>query len=308
MSKTPLISVVIPVFNTGENCLKLLERLINSSYQNVEIICIDDGSKDNSYELLSDFAKQHSQVIVKKQKNAGPSAARNAGIELATGQYISFIDSDDYVSQDFLEKLLDAYDDKTLLACTALQYNRVAKGEAHNDFMTRVRARKKHEDIYSYVLYLMRIDGRMYGVINKLFRRDIIEKKKIRFDTSLDFAEDTKFVLDYTAAALPHFKHGCDIKFIYEPLYIYNYGTETSTVAKSSLDWKNWQQSYKNLKDWSKQQNNQRVRRRRHIIKARWRISHMLSVARANISRKEKLKYIDPLRLLIAEVLVKFRR
>ena len=84
--------------------------------------------------------------------------------------------------------------------------------------------------------------------------------------------------------------------------------TDTSTVAKSSLDWKNWQQSYKNLKDWSKQQNNQRVRRRRHIIKARWRISHMLSVARANISRKEKLKYIGPLRLLVAEVLVKFRR
>ena len=304
----PKVSILMPALNSGRFIRECMESVLNQTLQDIEIICIDDGSKDNSYKLLSDFAKQHSQVIVKKQKNAGPSAARNAGIELATGQYISFIDSDDYVSQDFLEKLLDAYDDKTLLSCTALQYNRVANGEVHNDFMTRVRARKKHEDIYSYVLYLMRIDGRMYGVINKLFRRDIIEKKKIRFDTSLDFAEDTKFVLDYIAAALPHFKHGCDIRFIYEPLYIYNYGTETSTVAKSSLDWKNWQQSYKNLKEWSKQQNNQRVRRRRHIIKARWRISHMLSVARANISRKEKLKYIDPLRLLVAEVLVKFRR
>lgn len=308
MSKTPLVSVIVPVFNTGENCLKLLDRLLNSTYKNIEIICIDDGSSDNSYQLLSDYAKKHSKLVIKEQKNAGPSAARNTGLKLAKGEYISFIDSDDYVTQDFIEKLVDKYDSSTLLSCTALQYNRVAKGEMHNDFMVPVRKRKKHEDMRAYILYLMRVDGRMYGVINKLFRRDIIKKHGIEFNTEMIFAEDTKFVLDYVAAALHHCKNGCEIKFIYEPLYIYNYGTETSTVAKSSLDWKNWQKSYDNLREWSKAKGGAIVRRRRHIIKARWRISHMLSVARANIPREEKLKYIGPVRLCLANILVRFRK
>ena len=105
MSKSPLVSVIIPVFNTGNDCLKLLGCLLNSTHKNIEIICIDDGSKDDSYKVLSDFAKKHSQVTVKTQKNGGPSAARNTGIKLAKGDYISFIDSDDLVTEDFIERL-----------------------------------------------------------------------------------------------------------------------------------------------------------------------------------------------------------
>lgn len=309
MSKLPLVSIIIPVFNTGSNCIKLLERLLESSYQNIEIICVDDGSTDDSFKQLQDFAKKHEKIVVKKQKNGGASSARNTGISLARGDFISFIDSDDYVKQDFIKKLVDSFQDKTtMIASVALQYNRLAKGEIFNDFMKPVRERKKHENVIDYVLYLMRIDGRMYGAVTKLFRRDIIEKNKLRFDEKADFAEDTKFVLDYIAAALPYYKKDSKIVFIYEPLYVYNYGTETSTVAKSSLKWKNWQQSYAHLKAWSKKYGGHRARHRRHVIRLRWRISHALAVARANISRKEKLKYSNLVELFFATILLRFRK
>lgn len=309
MSKLPLVSIIIPVFNTGSNCIKLLERLLESSYQNIEIICVDDGSTDDSFKQLQDFAKKHEKIVVKKQKNGGASSARNTGISLARGDFISFIDSDDYVKQDFIKKLVDSFQDKTtMIASVALQYNRLAKGEIFNDFMKPVRERKKHENVIDYVLYLMRIDGRMYGAVTKLFRRDIIEKNELRFDEKADFAEDTKFVLDYIAAALPYYKKDSKIVFIYEPLYVYNYGTETSTVAKSSLKWKNWQQSYAHLKAWSKKYGGHRARHRRHVIRLRWRISHALAVARANISRKEKLKYSNPVELFFATILLRFRK
>ncbi|MBR6097871.1 glycosyltransferase family 2 protein [Candidatus Saccharibacteria bacterium] len=309
MSKLPLVSIIIPVFNTGSNCIKLLERLLESSYQNIEIICVDDGSTDDSFKQLQDFAKKHEKIVVKKQKNGGASSARNTGISLARGDFISFIDSDDYVKQDFIKKLVESFQDKTtMIASVALQYNRLAKGEIFNDFMKPVRERKKHENVIDYVLYLMRIDGRMYGAVTKLFRRDIIEKNELRFDEKADFAEDTKFVLDYIAAALPYYKKDSKIVFIYEPLYVYNYGTETSTVAKSALKWKNWQQSYAHLKAWSKKYGGHRARHRRHVIRLRWRISHALAVARANISRKEKLKYSNPVELFFATILLRFRK
>ena len=282
---------------------------MESSYQNIEIICIDDGSTDDSFKQLQDFAKKHEKIVVKKQKNGGASSARNTGISLARGDFISFIDSDDYVKQDFIKKLVDSFQDKTtMIASVALQYNRLAKGEIFNDFMKPVRERKKHENVIDYVLYLMRIDGRMYGAVTKLFRRDIIEKNELRFDEKADFAEDTKFVLDYIAAALPYYKKDSKIVFIYEPLYVYNYGTETSTVAKSSLKWKNWQQSYAHLKAWSKKYGGHSARHRRHVIRLRWRISHALAVARANISRKEKLKYSNPVELFFATILLRFRK
>ncbi len=309
MSYLPLVSIIIPVYNTGENCLKLLERLLNSTYTNIEIICIDDGSKDNSYNAIKKFAKNYNNIIVRKQKNSGPSAARNAGIKLAKGEFISFIDSDDYVRQDFIEKLIKSYDDKSvIIASSGIQYNRLIKGKVFNNFVKPVRKRRKHENVADYILYLMRVDGRMYSAVTKLFKREIIVKNNLHFDEKADFAEDTRFVLDYIAAAILQHKKDAKIAFVYNPLYIYNYGTETSTVAKSSLKWENWQNSYIYLKQWSKKNGGHRAPYRRYIIKLRWRVSHALAVARANISHKEKRRYINGVELFFANILVRFRK
>lgn len=305
--KTPLVSIIIPVYNTGGPCVELLKCLHKSTYKNIEIICIDDGSTDDSYKVISDFIKNKKNIILKKQKNAGASAARNAGLSLAHGEWISFIDSDDLVDTTFIEKLVKANTNKTLLACTALLYRRVASGTEHTDFMQKIRPRKKNESIKEYVSYLISKDGRMYGSINKLYRKDIIDENKLRFDISLNFAEDTKFVLSYIDAAIKHYPRDCEIKCIYEPLYIYNYGTETSTVSKSSLDWNNWKKSYINLNAWSKDSASLRMFWRKKRIWCRWRISHALAVARSNIPKSEKEKYVSWFGLFISELLLKIR-
>lgn len=309
MSKSPLVSVIVPVFNTGTDCLNLLNCLLDGTYKNLEIICIDDGSKDDSLKVLSEFAKKHRQVIVKTQKNAGPSAARNTGIKLAKGDLVSFIDSDDLVSGNFIEKLVTEYlNKKVILASVAIHYNRLKRGKAHDDFTNPSRARKKNETLWEYILYLMRVDGRMYSAVTKMYRRDILIKSGLEFDTTMDFAEDTKFVLDYVAAAQSYNSEADEIHFIYEPLYLYNYGTDTSTVAKSALKWQNWKKSYQELKKWSKKGSGKRITVRRGAVLTRWRVSHALAVARANMPRSEKRKYANPIELFFASLLLKVRK
>ena len=102
------ISVIVPVYNVEKFLAQCLESLIRQTYKNLEIIIIDDGSSDNSYKIYKKYAKNDSRIKIIKQINAGVSAARNAGLASATGEYIHFIDSDDYIDIDYYEKMLSA--------------------------------------------------------------------------------------------------------------------------------------------------------------------------------------------------------
>lgn len=100
-----LISIVVPVYNAEKYLAKCLESLISQTYKNIEILLIDDGSKDESEKICQTYQAKDARIIIKKQKNAGASAARNSGIDLAKGKYILFVDADDYVSDDYVEYL-----------------------------------------------------------------------------------------------------------------------------------------------------------------------------------------------------------
>ena len=302
------MSVIIPVFNTGKSCLRLIKSLESSTYKHIQIICIDDGSSDDSFNILKKYSKGKENIVIKRQDNAGPSAARNKGIKYACGKWVCFIDSDDLIDTHFLEKLVISSNKNTLISCTALQYNRISQNTSSANFMKHIRERKTNESIKEYVAYSMTQDGRLHGVINKLFRRDIILENNIRFNEKMDFAEDTKFVLDYIDAAIKYYPKNCKIKTIYEPLYIYNFGTETSTVSKSSLPWENWQTIFNYLDEWSKDNKTATMRIRLALIWCRWRFSHALTIARSNMPYIEKRKYINRFELLIANVLMFIRK
>lgn len=100
------ISIVIPVYNNKNYLSECLESVINQTYRNLEIICIDDGSTDGSSEILDEFAKQDSRLIVIHKVNEGVSATRNVGLNIASGSYIGFVDSDDFCEPDMFEELL----------------------------------------------------------------------------------------------------------------------------------------------------------------------------------------------------------
>ncbi|MDR1049165.1 MAG: glycosyltransferase, partial [Synergistaceae bacterium] len=100
------LSVVIPVYNTEKYLSKCLEHIIHQTYTNLEVIVIDDGSSDNSASIADEYEKRDQRIKVIRQPNSGPSAARNRGLEAATGDYVHFMDSDDFVELDYYEKML----------------------------------------------------------------------------------------------------------------------------------------------------------------------------------------------------------
>ena len=100
------ISIIVPVYNCAKYIKKCLDSLINQTFKNIEIILVNDGSTDNSEEIIQSY--DDNRIVYVKQKYQGPSAARNLGIDLAKGEYIGFVDSDDWIDADYYEKLYNA--------------------------------------------------------------------------------------------------------------------------------------------------------------------------------------------------------
>lgn len=99
------VSIIVPVYNVDKYLEKCLDSLINQTLKDIEIICVNDGSKDNSLKILEKYSQKDNRIIIINQDNAGVSVARNSGMKIAKGQYIGFVDSDDWVDLDFYEKL-----------------------------------------------------------------------------------------------------------------------------------------------------------------------------------------------------------
>ena len=106
--KEPLISVIVPVYNVEKYLPKCLDSLLAQTWQELEVIVVDDGSPDNSWDIMQEYARRDSRVRLIRQKNGGLSAARNAGVEAAQGEWIGFLDSDDYVAPEMYETLYRA--------------------------------------------------------------------------------------------------------------------------------------------------------------------------------------------------------
>ena len=107
-----MISVIIPIYKVEEYLYDCVTSVINQTYTSLEIILVDDGSPDNCPQMCDDWAKKDSRIRVIHKKNGGLSDARNAGIEISTGEFIAFVDSDDYVENDWLELLFKAITEK----------------------------------------------------------------------------------------------------------------------------------------------------------------------------------------------------
>lgn len=120
----PLISVIVPIYNVEKYLARCVDSIVNQTYKNLEIILVDDGSPDSCPQMCDDYAKKDSRIKVVHKKNGGLSDARNAGMAVAKGEYISFIDSDDYVSDDFFECLLDVMnkENSDIAECSVVKF------------------------------------------------------------------------------------------------------------------------------------------------------------------------------------------
>ena len=127
--KQPLISVIIPVYGVEKYIVQCLESVINQTYKNLEIIVFNDGTKDRSAEIAKEYAAKYSRIKVYDFKNGGLSVARNRGLEIAIGDYISYIDSDDWLDKKMYETLLDAAmkNDADMVKCGIIETNGITE-------------------------------------------------------------------------------------------------------------------------------------------------------------------------------------
>ena len=315
----PLISVIIPIYNTGDSAVKLLDKLTKQSYENLEIICVDDGSKDGSFDLVTEFIRQSKlknknlNMTILRQKNQGAAGARNLGLKKASGEYVTFIDSDDEVKKTHIEDLLKSLekDPRNALSVCGYAYRRLRMQTEKNFFTNEIWTGLEEVNFRAYILSLLASDGRMYAAINKMFRLSVIKKAKVEFPVGWDFAEDTMFVLRYLQAAE---EAGFNrIGMVLKANYIYNYGTETSTVASSSMKFSNWQKSFQNITKWAEDKKDSAEIKK---LKQKWlkklylrfKISHALAVARSAIPLTKKWKYLNPVVLPLASLAAKIRK
>lgn len=189
-----LISVVIPIYNTAIYLEKCLESVKNQTYSNIEVLLIDDGSSDGSGNIADRYALQDSRFKVKHLINGGVSRARNTGIELASGKFITFIDSDDYVAENHIYNLFKGMTGKEGLSICNYWID-------ENDKIKKGIQEKRSGSIKKEILIeeLMRVYGGFSS--NKLFDLQFIKEKNIFYDVNIRYCEDLLYVLRYILLA-----------------------------------------------------------------------------------------------------------
>lgn len=186
----PELTIIVPVYNVEKYLPKCIESILVQSFTDFELILIDDGSSDRCGEICDEYAAKDSRIVVIHQKNLGVSAARNAGLEIARGTYIGFVDSDDWIEPEMYQVLISAAKETCgdLIICGSKQWNETG-GFLQNDFQST--------GIYNQeqlLKALYSVPNPLGGVLwNKLFKREIIGA--IRFRKDLRNCEDDVFLI-----------------------------------------------------------------------------------------------------------------
>lgn len=181
--EVPKISIIIPVFNSENLLNKCLDSVKNQSLHDIEVICIDDGSEDNSYEILKKYESEDNRFKIFRQENYGAGFARNNGIEKSSGEYLLFVDSDDYIEVNTCEKL---YEQAKRLDCDLILFDSM-RHFPNNRNLNLIHFKKNkdidyHIKVFDYEYFRDRIFDGEYGVIwNKLYKSSFIKNNGIKF-------------------------------------------------------------------------------------------------------------------------------
>ena len=182
-----LISIIVPVYNVEKYVSKCIESILNQTYTNIELILVDDGSKDKSGQICDEYANKDNRITVIHKQNEGVSKTRNRGLEIAKGSYISFIDSDDYVENNFIEELyyLIKENNTQIAQCgfASFEENKKEEKEVQEGETTKIYTGKQMiADIYT-VLWIPNT-----VVWNKLYKAELV--KKIKFKENVIYEDE----------------------------------------------------------------------------------------------------------------------
>lgn len=192
----PLISVIVPAYNAESTIERCVDSILNQTFQDLELIVVDDGSTDDTGYILEHYMAMDARLTVITQKNAGVSAARNAGISRATGKWVTFADADDYLELNCLESVLlnddiDRYD----LVFWNYYMVKPSKKEAPITFQ-QSKGEYKKEEVLPYVLDNMGKQG-LSSTYCRLFKNELIQNNNLHFQEGVVSNEDRIFMVDY---------------------------------------------------------------------------------------------------------------
>lgn len=174
----PTVSVIVPVYNTAAYLSRCVESIVNQMHNDLQIILVDDGSTDESGAMIDEWQAKDARIEVYHQPNSGQSAARNVGLQHAKGEYITFVDSDDYIDADYLSSMLNVAN--SAIDCVQTGYKRIgAQGKIHHCI-------PRH--FFQYAT--------PWG---KIYRKDFIDNYRLRFPEGMIY-EDVLFSIDLWAA------------------------------------------------------------------------------------------------------------
>lgn len=177
------VSVIIPVYNVEKYLTRCLQSVCGQTMKDIEIICVNDGSTDRSLQILQEYAQQDGRIKVINQENQGLSVARNVGIDNSVAEYISFIDSDDFIHHNFLEVLYNAIK-KTNSDISGCNFQKITKQEGTLSIKSNIKAEISANPLKTL---LHKKNYIHFNVWNKLYRRDIISN--IRFPIGIYFED-----------------------------------------------------------------------------------------------------------------------
>lgn len=196
-NNNPKISVIIPVFNSEKYLDKAIESILFQNFEDFEIVCVDDGSTDNSLKVCYQKAENDNCIKVIHQDNKGVSIARNKGIEAAIGNYIVFLDADDYYAENALETM---YNDITREDADAAFYNHFYDydGKIINRIPRLKTGKYVFEDVSDYILDDGTFTGILFGsACGVIYKAETIKKNNIQFNEKLSFNEDGIFNIEF---------------------------------------------------------------------------------------------------------------
>lgn len=187
MENTPLVSVIVPTYNFGKYIGKCVDSILNQSYDNIEIIIVNDGSTDDTKNILEELKKDNSNIIIINKVNEGVSVARNIGLDCASGEYVIFVDGDDYLSQDSVEYMVDLINNSEAdFGVSKNCFMRDGEAQVYSDTVKKLTPQDATALLLSPALIV--------GCWNKIYRKSILDKYNIRFNPELFYGEGLRFI------------------------------------------------------------------------------------------------------------------
>lgn len=200
MNFLPLVSIIVPVYNVEKYLKRCIDSLLLQTFTNFELILVDDESTDSSGAICDIYAEQDDRITVIHKKNGGVSSARNAGLDVAVGEYVTFCDSDDYVNYDWLEVLLCAINSNNvdMVASNWKAVDDTGKELFFSKYKPHLRGFSTINDKLIYIQYSVLEEKTGWAIYTRIFKLNILNENNIRFcETCENYAEDLAFVMEY---------------------------------------------------------------------------------------------------------------